>query len=306
MPPRPARPPSLSWQVFRGSDAVARGLLTRHQLRSSAWLRLRHDVYADARLDRDHALACRGAALRLPASAVIAGPSAAFLLGVEHAARFTDDVHVIVPKPVRIGPQQRLQVHATDLDPLDVESVGGLLRTRAGRTAWDVAVWLDPPRAVAIIDALLRKALVTRDELRGTVARLAGRPGTQQARLAVALADGRAQSPPESVLRVRLVLAGLPPPVPQYAVQLSSGLALHPDLAWPEYRVAVEYDGHWHGDPDQLHLDRRRLNRLATEGWLVLHVTSRRLHHDFPGVLKEIRAALMSRGWRPTRSTAVP
>jgi very-short-patch-repair endonuclease len=77
---------------------------------------------------------------------------------------------------------------------------------------------------------------------------------------------------------------------------------LHPDLAWPEFRVAVEYDGHWHGDPDQLHRDRRRLNQLVAAGWLVLHVTSRRLNLDFPSVLREVRTALVSRGWRP-RST---
>lgn len=303
MPPQPQRPAALSWRIFRGSDAVARGLLTRHQLRSSAWIRLRHDVYADARLDRDHALACRGALLRLPRSAVIAGPSAAFLLGVEHAAGFTDDVHVIVPSAVRLNRQQGLRVHVTDLDRHEIDAAGGLLRTCAARTAWDVAAWLDPVRAVPVIDTMLGRALVGVDDLRATVDRLADRPGGRRARKLIELADGRAQSPPESVLRVRLILAGLPRPVPQYPVRLSGGLVLHPDLAWPEFKVAVEYDGQWHGDPDRLHLDRQRLNRLSVAGWLVLHVTSRRLHRDFPAVVREIRAALMSRGWRPSRST---
>lgn len=98
MPPPPHRPSALAWQVFRGSDAVRRGLLTRHQLRGASWVRLLHDVYADARLDRDHGLACRAAVLRLPPEAAIAGPSAAYLLGVDHAASFTDDVHVLVPR----------------------------------------------------------------------------------------------------------------------------------------------------------------------------------------------------------------
>ena len=110
MPRRPVRPGALAWQAFQGSTAVSRGLLTRHQLRSSAWIRLRHDVYADARLDRDHALACRAAMLRLPSSAAIAGPSAAYLLGVEHAALFDDDVHVMVPTKVRAGRQQGLRI----------------------------------------------------------------------------------------------------------------------------------------------------------------------------------------------------
>ena len=95
MPPQPHRPPDLEWRVFRGADAVRRGLLTEHQLRSQAWIRLRQDVYADARLDRDHALVCRAVALRTPPGVLLAGPSAAYLHGVDHAAAFTDDVHVI-------------------------------------------------------------------------------------------------------------------------------------------------------------------------------------------------------------------
>ncbi|WP_416902154.1 endonuclease domain-containing protein [Micromonospora echinospora] len=116
------------------------------------------------------------------------------------------------------------------------------------------------------------------------------------------LADAGAQSPPESHLRVRLVLAGLPRPVTQHPVRVPSGLVLHPDLAWPEFKVAVEYDGRWHADPEQLHRDRRRLNQLVGAGWLVLHVTGRRLRHDFAALLREIRAALASRGWHGVHS----
>ncbi|MEH1017505.1 hypothetical protein V6U90_31025 [Micromonospora sp. CPCC 206060] len=48
-----------------------------------------------------------------------------------------------------------------------------------------------------------------------------------------------------------------------------------------------------------MHQDRQRLNQLVGGGWVVLHVTSRRLHHDFRAVLGEVRTALISRGWRP-------
>lgn len=88
MPIRPRRPAAPAAQVFRGSEALHHDLLTPDELRSSAWTRVRHDVYADARLDHDHELACRGALARLPPSTVIAGPSAAFL-SVEPAAAYT-------------------------------------------------------------------------------------------------------------------------------------------------------------------------------------------------------------------------
>ncbi|MET7819269.1 endonuclease domain-containing protein [Micromonospora zamorensis] len=175
---------------------------------------------------------------------------------------------------------------------------GAIPRSDPGRAAWETAVWLDPIPAVAVVDSLLGQGLTDRDTLAALAARNAERPGGRRARWVFDLADGGAQSPPESHLRVRLVLGGLPRPVVQHPVCLASGVVLHPDLAWPEYRVAVEYDGRWHSDADQLHRDRRRLNLLVGAGWLVLHVTSRRLHAEFPAVLREARDALVSRGWR--------
>ncbi|OZV79755.1 hypothetical protein CA850_17045 [Micromonospora echinospora] len=308
MPSRAHRPPALAWQVFRGSDVVRRGFLSADQLRSSAWIRLRHDVYADARLDRDHTLACRAVACQLPANAAFAGPSAAYLHGVEHAAGFTDEVHVVVAGPAGLRSQRGLRVHTTTLaadgsatgaaSSLEPVWTGAPPRSDPTRSAWETAVWVEPVRAVGIIDGLLGQGLTSQHALADVAAQNADRRGGRRALRVFGLADPGAQSPPESHLRVRLVLAGLPRPVTQHPVRVSSGLVLHPDLAWPEFKVAVEYDGRWHADPEQLHRDRRRLNQLVGAGWLVLHVTGRRLRHDFAALLREIRAALASRGWR--------
>ncbi|GIJ75619.1 hypothetical protein SAMN05443287_114100 [Micromonospora phaseoli] len=341
MPPRPLRPAALAWQVFRGSTAIHDRLLTRHQLRGASWVRLMHDVYADSRLDRDHALVCRAAALRLPSGVVVAGPSAAYLHGVEHAATFSDDVHVLAPGWLRLGSQRGIRVHTTGphLPPstgvvrqattvrhgtqawpsrLPAGQFGGRpawqpdsqpdpdgavkhlpSRSDPASSAWECAVWLSPVHAVRIIDTLLRQGLVSCAGLDAIAVANADRPGGRRARWVFGLADPGAQSPPESQLRVRLVLSGLPRPVTQHPVRLPSGLILHPDLAWPDYQVAVEYDGQWHVDPDQIHLDRQRLNQFVGAGWRVLHVTSRRLHHDFPRLLREVRTALTNAGWRP-------
>ncbi|MGC1212535.1 MAG: hypothetical protein WA890_14845 [Micromonospora sp.] len=303
MPPVAHRPSALAWQVFRGSDVVRRGLLTPHQLRSSAWVRLRHDVYADARFEPDHRLACRAVALRMPPGTLIAGPSAAYLHGVEHAAEFKDDVHVLAPGASGLRSQQGLRVHTTHLrQGADAEPASSTADTppRCCPTlaAWQTAAWLDPVRAVGIVDALLARDLTTHAALADVADSNADRPGGRRARWVFGLTDPAAQSPPASHLRVRLVLAGLPRPVAHHPVQVRSGLVLHPDLAWPEFQIAVEYDGQWHADPDQLHRDRQRLNQLVGAGWLVLHVTSRRLHHDFAALVREVRSALTSRGWR--------
>jgi hypothetical protein len=258
---------------------------------------VRYDVYGDARLERDHDLTCRAAITGLPARATIAGPSAAFLWGVDHAAGADDEVHLITPPDARISPRRGVRVHAVRLD--NGECVDGALpRTSPLRTAWDVAGWLAPLAAVPIIDSLLGAQLVSTVELADMVVARSGKRGSRRAAHAFGLADARAQSVPESRLRVRFVLAGLPRPTVQLAVVVSGGVVLHPDLVWEEFRVAVEYDGVWHATAEQMRRDRRRLNLLVADGWLVLHVTSDRLGRDFGGVVREVKAALTSRGWR--------
>ena len=62
--------------MFRGSEQVRAGRLTKAQLRSTAWRRLFPDVYACASLPIDHARRTRAAArLALP-GAVVSGRSA--------------------------------------------------------------------------------------------------------------------------------------------------------------------------------------------------------------------------------------
>ena len=69
------------------------------------------------------------------------------------------------------------------------------------------------------------------------------RRGAVRMRQAVALSDGRAESPPESRLRVLLALAGIPA-VPQHTVRDGSGqFVARVDLAYPDRRIAIEYDG---------------------------------------------------------------
>jgi very-short-patch-repair endonuclease len=292
----PYRPRELRFQVFRGREAIESLVLTAGQLRSDAWVRLDHDVYADSRLESDHDLACRAAALRLPPEAAFAGPSAAYLLGVAHAARASDPVHVVVPPSVRLPSRSRVRVHHVELSLGDVDSTSGLPRTSPARTVWDLSAWMAPTSSVPIIDSLLGLGVVDLEALNQYIVGRQAQRGFRRAGHAVALADGRAQSAPESVLRVRLMLAGLPRPVVQLPVMVGS-ITLHPDLAWPEYLVAIEYDGQWHDEPGQMHRDRRRLNKLVAAGWAVLHVTSERLRRDFRGVVAEARATLRARGW---------
>jgi very-short-patch-repair endonuclease len=62
--------------------------------------------------------------------------------------------------------------------------------------------------------------------------------------------------------------------VPQFRVFDAEGFVARVDLAYPELRIAIEYDGLWHAERHAFLDDRRRLNRLVAAGWVVLHVTA--------------------------------
>jgi very-short-patch-repair endonuclease len=110
--------------------------------------------------------------------------------------------------------------------------------------------------------------------------------------------DPRAESIPESELRVLLRLAGLSP-IPQFVVHNGSTFVARVDLGFEEERVAVEYDGSWHGDASQLGRDRQRLNLLQEAGWRVISVTASWFRANPEGVVAAVEKALaQSRRYR--------
>jgi very-short-patch-repair endonuclease len=75
----------------------------------------------------------------------------------------------------------------------------------------------------------------------------------------------------ETRLRLILVFAGLPQPAVQYEVPAANARL---DLAYPELKVAIEYDGDHHRERRQFQRDVARLNRLRMAGWIVLRFTA--------------------------------
>ncbi|MFF0152196.1 endonuclease domain-containing protein [Micromonospora sp. NPDC005203] len=299
MPKAPRRPPQLRGRVFRGSTAVSRGLLTRNDLRSSAWRPLFRDVYADAQVTVTHTIRCAAVGrLLVPPGAAVAGRAAAGLYGCTKPDA-AEPVDVLVPAATRIGPTAGIRVHHEETDPADIVDRAGVSVTSPARTCWDLARWLDVIEAVVVIDAMLASRLTTVPALREYALGRAGRRGWRPLLRAVELADAGAESPQESRTRVRLVLAGLPRPETQWVVAEQGRFVARLDLAWPRFKVAVEYDGLWHDDPEQFHRDRKRLNRLLGGDWIVLHVTAKRLRDDFDGFLAEVRTALRARSRFP-------
>ncbi|SNS90433.1 Very-short-patch-repair endonuclease [Geodermatophilus pulveris] len=275
--------------VFLGSAAVAEGFLSRRQLRTRSYHRLTQNVYADPSLELDHRLRCRGVALLLPPEARIGGHSAAAWYGAPFAG-LLDPVTVVCPPSTRWSGPRGVRVHRTVLEPGDLAMVDDLPVTTALRTAWDVMALEPLTTAVAALDAMARVRHVTVDDLVTLAQRGAGRWGAERVRRAVRYVDPRAESAPESRLRVCLVLAGLQP-VPQFEVVDGGRFVARVDLAFPEARLAVEYEGAHHFVGDQIAEDQERLARLRAAGWRVVRVSAADLR-DLAALVARIRAAL--------------
>jgi hypothetical protein len=158
-------------------------------------------------------------------------------------------------------------------------------------TAYELARSLPLEDAVVWLDALGHARHLTKDELQALCAAHAGESGSRVAARAVGLCDPRAESPPESRIRLWLVQAGLPTPIPQFSVIHNGEFVARVDLAWPHLRVALEYDGEWHASLGQLGRDRRRIRHLNALGWYVYPVTAADLHNP-PALVAAVRDIL--------------
>jgi hypothetical protein len=277
--------------VFIGAHAVAEGALSRRQLQNGPYVRVLHGVYADPSLPRDHMLRCRAAALLMPSAAALGGRSAATVLGAP-APAYADPVTVVMPPGITWTGPRGVRVHRADVRACDVlENDHGLRYTVPRRTAWDVAALETTSTAVGVLDAMVRTEQVHLGDLLGLLREGAGRWGSRRVRRAFELVDGRSESPPESWVRVACQLAGLPAPVPQYEVVEDGVRLARVDLAWPEARLIVEYDGEYHFDGLQIVRDDARLRRLVAAGWRVIRLAAHDLR-SMDDVVRRISEAL--------------
>ncbi len=68
------------------------------------------------------------------------------------------------------------------------------------------------------------------------------------------------------------------------------------DFLWPEYRLIVEVDGHgFHSNRTAFENDRRRDQRFAAAGYLVIRVTWRQLWEESYAVIARIAQTLVRR-----------
>ena len=284
--------------VFRGSEARKAGLITEAELRGHSVRRLFQDVYTLAHVEVTHELRCRGAALIVPKEAVLTGRSAATVLGVE-LAQPLDPVEFVVPEEFRFGPIKGIHVRRTDVTTAESKPWHDARIATKPRIALDLMLRLSPRTrgwirrlriGVPDLDAFLR-AFPISDFLLHYMFYGRRNRGIIIARQALNLSDPRAESLPESELRIVTLVGGFCVE-PQLKVFKGKKFLGRLDLGIEESKVAIEYDGRrWHGTPEQIAHDRQRRRRMEAEGWVFVIVTAEQLATDYATILERIGVA---------------
>lgn len=284
-------------RVRRSADYPIGAL--RPLLRQGALIRLRRGAYARPRekgdllgqvLDR-----CVAVSRQLRVRFAFSHETAVLLHGLPTFIRNSDIVHVIQESRPAATAASDLIRHIGSLPPSDITEARGLPVTSLDRTALDCARGQSPARSLAVVDAIMRLLAGTdRCTWPGTASLEAeirarwlnrldevGRaPGVIRARAVVAHAEGRAESPSESQLRWRVLVAGFTAPELQIPVRTGAG-TFYPDLLWSGASVkstwktiAMEYDGmQKYQDPQDLYEEKKREDALRSAGCLVVRAT---------------------------------
>jgi hypothetical protein len=257
-------------EPFRGSWAVRTGRITWARLRGPDFRRLEHDVYVGAAAERDTRMRVRALRLWSQDRGVIGGPLAALAYDVECP---WEDAELIMPGRCHPAPEDA-GIRTARLRPGEIATRFGCPLTTPVRTAFDLARREPLVEAVAAVDALAHTCRFSAEALRRSVAEHAGTRGLVQVRRVIELMDPRAESLPETRLRLGLLARGVPPGVPQLRVVLVTGERVRLDLAWPGAMLALEYDGPEHRTITGQNRDAFRDARLRDLGWEIWRVTS--------------------------------
>lgn len=181
-----------------------------------------------------------------------------------------------------------LRVRRDVLRSGEVVRAGRVLVTSPLRTAFDLARRSPLVEAVVALDALTHVHGFDPEAIIRFGYDHLGARGCAQLPEVVRRANPLSESPMETRIRVAIESAGIPVPVLQHPL----GPYLL-DMAYPELRLAVEYDGRDHLTPERARRDLTRQAYLTRAGWEVLRFGAGDVLHRPWRVAATVRDARM-------------
>ncbi|MFL6238567.1 MAG: type IV toxin-antitoxin system AbiEi family antitoxin domain-containing protein [Actinomycetes bacterium] len=274
-------PAALTRGVFTRAEAEAIGWTDksiRHRVRTGEWLELHRSAFIDAEAwsassrKQQHRHLAIGHALGR--RVVVGGPSAACVHGFATLSL----------------PASPYLIRAADIPVEDVTWVVGVAVTTPARTVIDCARHGGVEAGVVVADSALHRAAVGLVDLAAMLVK--GRTWTHipYAVEAVASADARAESPLESISRLRLPRPGVPVPRVQELIVVGLGECYRVDFYWPQFRTIGEADGMVKYDTvAALQTEKRRELALHDAGFEVVRWTWREIWDRPEAVAERVR-----------------
>lgn len=268
-----------------GTEAIAAGTLTRGQLRWR-YTAIYPDVYVPNNTEPDPFVRAMAAWLWTGRTGIIAASTAAQL----YNTRRDDNAAPVEVIATHRRTPQGVVVREQRIDDDEIRRKGELPITSPARTALDLGRLLSREDAVVRLDRLAAATGVARQQVAPLLDRYRGTRGIEQAREMVNLMDAGSRSPRVSLLRLRLMDAGLPRPETSISVgdDYDSTVVA---LGWPGPRVGVDF---LNPSPDRTAVRQQILHRdiLHTNGWIGVEVDDA---YSLPMTLYRIRKAFRHR-----------
>lgn len=247
---------------------------------------------------------CLSAASHTSQRLVFSHSTALLLLGAELPARIArtarEELHICCTRQEERRDLISVIPHAWSRS-MDVQNPYAGLTCVGPCVAWaQLAPELSLEELTVLADALMRRdarlRLAAPDDFDEFMESAGKFPSKRKCRLAMRLMRENTDSSRETLTRLLIMRHGLPCPQVNVGVPAGVGGTLHFDMAYPDLKIAVEYQGAQHDrDLHQARIDRSRRDFLRTHGWLWLEPDNRIfLDDDQAGEFIDNLSALLS------------
>jgi hypothetical protein len=245
---------------------------------------------------RDFTQRCRQFATRMGEADFFSHGTALILWGAPTPHGWDEAIHVSAVRPRNPARTRGVVSHRLGPRTAAFRRIGGL------RVEHPVRAWVQASRHLPEFELVVAADfLVAPGRRLATIEQLRAEAGAmRRSRLQPVLDRVRegSESPWETRMRLALVDGGLPEPHLAYDLRgPDRRLVARLDQAYPDYRVAVEYDGRQHADIGQFSRDADRWREIGESGWQLVRILHHHLDPDPAVAVEFVRRALLRAGW---------
>ena len=276
-------------QVIRRDQALTAGIATAtldSLIARGRWTKMLPRVYSVGADLTDPAVRIRAGWLWAGENATVAGPAAAWWLGL------TEDrpplIQLTVPPSRKMSNQPGYTVVRARLPDDEIHFADRIAITSPARTCLDLARCGLPD----LLDRALRQGKVHQAQLDASIERSRGARGQRRARAARDSVRDNPWSSPERAAHKLFREAGIAGWTANQPVRVKDGRRF-PDILFEDIKLMVEIDGKtYHGTREANEADFRRQNQFVRTGWTVLRFTPAELADEPDEVVAAVRETI--------------